>query len=147
MSRIMMLALLSLSLVILAAPADAQQWRPPTNRMPDMPAVSELSGNWLGPRAEWFTGVGDLTGVQPGALRATAQGRSASGSALVVHFSNGPIPAIVWQDRNGDGQADLIEIYRSGNVLVQVIDADYDGRANVMRTYGSDGSLTREERL
>ncbi len=147
MSRSTMLALLIAPLLLAASPAGAQEWRPPTTQMPAMPSMAELSGNWLGPRAEWFAGVATLSGVQPGSLRATAQGRGQSGNALVVHFSNGPIPAVVWQDRNGDGRADLVEIFRSGTVLVQVIDADYDGRANVMRTYSADGTLTREDRL
>jgi hypothetical protein len=54
---------------------------------------------------------------------------------------------MVWQDRNGDGRADIVEIFRGGGVIVQVIDADYDGQANVLRRYDSGGALLREERL
>jgi hypothetical protein len=54
---------------------------------------------------------------------------------------------VVWQDRNGDGRADLLEIYRGSGVIVQLIDADYDGQANVLRVYAADGTLIREERL
>ena len=53
----------------------------------------------------------------------------------------------VWSDRNGDGKSDMIEIYRGGAVVIQLIDADFDGRANVVREYDSSGSLSRETRL
>jgi hypothetical protein len=54
---------------------------------------------------------------------------------------------VVWQDRNGDGVADIIEILWSGGVVVQVIDADYNGQANALRTYDASGKLTGETRL
>ncbi|HEX6070682.1 MAG TPA: hypothetical protein VFZ18_12680, partial [Longimicrobiaceae bacterium] len=65
----------------------------------------------------------------------------------VVRFTSGPLPVVIWSDRNGDDRADIIEIFRSGGVIIQLIDADYDGRANVLRTYDSDGELVRQERL
>ena len=50
-------------------------------------------------------------------------------------------------DFAGDGKSDMIELYRGGTVVIQVIDADYDGRANVVREYDSSGALSRETRL
>jgi len=133
--------------VLSAAHADAQEWQPPARQMPSMPEMAELSGDWLGPRAAWFSGIAALAGVEPTQLRAVGEARRGGTDTQVVRFVNGPVPVVVWQDRNGDSRADLIEIYRSGNVIVQVIDADYDGQANVVRIYDAGGSLAREERL
>ncbi len=133
-------------LLFAAGRAEAQQWQPSTTQMPAMPEMSELSGDWLGPRADWFRGVAEVSGVQPSQLRAVGE-PSRGGSTQVVRFNSGPVPVVVWQDRNGDGTADIIEIYRSGGVVIQVIDADYDRRANVVRVYDASGALSREERL
>ncbi|HUE95493.1 MAG TPA: hypothetical protein VMN39_02485, partial [Longimicrobiaceae bacterium] len=65
----------------------------------------------------------------------------------VVRLSSGPLPIVVWQDRNGDGLADVIEIFRNGSVVLQVIDAEYDGQANVVRRYDATGGLIREDRI
>jgi hypothetical protein len=65
----------------------------------------------------------------------------------VVRFTNGPLPVVVWSDRNGDGRADMIDIYRRGGVIIQVIDPDYNGSADVMRIYNPDGSLLRQDNL
>lgn len=147
MPRTLLMVLAMLLTLLATTSAEGQQWRPPTRQMPTMPTMSELSGNWMGPRAEWFSGVDRLSGIAPSQLRAVGQGRSGSAVAQVVHFNNGPVPVVVWHDRNSDGRADLIEIYRGGGVIVQVIDADYDGQANVMRIYDTTGALSREERL
>ncbi|MEX2583364.1 MAG: hypothetical protein WD766_08820 [Gemmatimonadota bacterium] len=147
MSRFILFFLSVLAISTLATPADAQEWRPSWRDMPSMPAMGELAGDWLGPRAAWFEGTSRISGVEPSALSAVGQVRSGSSQAQVVQFNSGPVPAVVWQDRNGDGQADIVEIYRAGGVIIQVIDAEYDGRANVLRIYDPSGSLTREEQL
>jgi hypothetical protein len=141
---------LALFLLLLSsgiANLNAQEWRPPSRQMPQMPQVAELSGDWLSPRAAWFGGVRAIAGVEPSQLRSVGEARRGSTQAQVVRFNSGPIPVVVWQDRNGDGVADMIEIFRGGVVVLQVIDADYDGMANVVRSYDANGVLSREDRL
>jgi hypothetical protein len=147
MPRIVLVALAVLALSAVATPADAQSYRPGWRQMPQMPAMGDLSGDWLGPRSNWFNGTAEISGVAPSDLTPVGQARGGSRQAQVVHFNSGPVPAVVWQDRNGDGNADIVEIYRAGGVIVQVIDADYDGQANVLRVYDASGTLTSEERL
>lgn len=125
--------------------AEAQQWSPPTREMPAMPRMGEVSGVAQG--SAWFSGVGRVIGADPSSLRAVGEARRGSNETQVVRFNNGPIPAVVWQDRNGDGRADMIEIYRGATLAIQVIDADYDGTANVVRRYDASGTLEREDRL
>lgn len=110
-----------------------------------MPGVQELSGDWIASQSAWTAGVQAVASVSPSQLRPVAEGRGAR--AQVVRFNDGPMPVMVWQDRDGDGRADIVEIYRGGGVIVQIVDADYDGQANVLRRYDSGGSLLREERL
>ena len=136
-------------LLVLCAPAvgSAQGWRPPSNEMPLMPRAAEIRGDWMGPRAAWFQGLDGVAGVSASGLRASGDARSGSEHVQVVRFTSGPLPVVIWSDRNGDDRADIIEIFRSGGVIIQLIDADYDGRANVLRTYDADGELVRQERL
>jgi hypothetical protein len=137
-----------IGLIFLAPGAvEGQSWRPSTRQMPAMPSMSELSGDWLSARAAWFNGVAEVSGIEPGGLRAVGEARRGTSETQVVRFNNGPVPVVVWQDRNGDSRADMIEIYRSGGVVVQVIDADYDGQANVLRVYDASGKLSNETRL
>ena len=121
----------------------AQGWSPPSRQMPAMPSTAELGGGWIASQGAWFAGVGDAS-----ALRGSASGAK-DGKALQVRFTGGstPVPVAVWSDRNGDGRADMIEIYRRGAVSFQLIDADFDGTANVVREYESGGKLTSESRL
>ena len=77
-----------------------------------------------------------VTRLQPGSAR-----------AKFIRFSAGPRPVAVWSDRNGDGKCDMLELFRSGAVVVQLVDPDYDGRANVLRLYDASGALARETRL
>lgn len=147
MPRKIVLALLLLAAGVGVGTAESQQWRPPSREMPMMPQVAELTGDWLGPRAAWFSGVAELSGVQPSSLSVTGEARPGTRQTQVVRFSNGPLPVVVWQDRNGDSRADMVEIFRGGRVVVQVIDADYDGFANVIRHYDASGTLIREDRL
>lgn len=147
MLRTILVVLAALVLPALATPAFAQEWRPSWRQMPEMPTMGDLGGDWLGPRETWFAGTANISGIQPSALRPVGQARAGSQQAQVVYFNNGPVPAVVWQDRNGDGRADIVEIYRAGGVVLQVIDAEYDGRANVLRVYDGGGNLVSEERL
>ena len=126
-------------------PAEAQEWRPSSRQMPSMPRSDDLPGNL--PSSGWFSGVESVAGVSAARLRAVAEGRGPGGVAQVVRFNNGPLPVVVWQDRNADGKADIVEIFRGGTVVLQVVDADYDGQANVLRRYDNGGRLISEERL
>jgi hypothetical protein len=140
-----------LLLLALAAPAAARaqgpQWKPPTREMPMMLRPSDLRGDWLTPRKAWFQGVEGISGAAPTSLRATGEAKSGGGYLQMVRFTSGPLPVVVWSDRNGDGRADIVEIYKSGGVIIQVIDADFDGDANVMRVYDSGGKLLRQDSI
>ncbi len=149
MRQPILLALLAVPLLLLSpALASAQaEWRPPTTAMPMMPTAADLQGNWMSSNAQWFNGVEAVSGVATAQLRASGDRRRGSDRLQIARFGVGPLPAVVWSDRNGDDRADMIEIYRSGGVIVQLIDADYNGRANVLRIYDERGTLLREERL
>jgi hypothetical protein len=131
--------------VSLVAPSAlrAQGWRPPSREMPAMPTPADLDGGWVASQRGWFAGVQDVAGIR-GAASGTRAGR-----ALQVRFMDAstPVPVAVWSDRNGDGKSDMIEIYRGGAVVIQLIDADFDGSANVVREYDSGGALANETRL
>jgi hypothetical protein len=138
------------SLVLLvgtAATAAGQggEWTPPSRDMPAMPAMADLADAWRGALAPWFAGTEQVSGVALAQVRATGEA-GASGRAAQVRFMGGPRAVAVWTDRNGDGRADLIEIYRGGVVAYQLVDADYDGRANVLRILDGAGALVRETR-
>jgi hypothetical protein len=141
--------LLASLLLLLPAAAHAQgpSWRPPSSEMPAMPTAAEIRGDWLGSRADWFRGLDGVAGVSASSLRASGEPRGGSDQVQVARFTSGPLPVVIWSDRNGDGKADIIEIFRSGGVIVQVIDADYDGGANVIRTYDASGELISQERM
>lgn len=141
--------LLVAPLLFLPASAEAQapDWRPPSSEMPMMPRTAEIQGDWLGSRSEWFQGLDRIAGVAASGLRASGEPRGSSDYVQVARFTDGPLPVVVWSDRNGDNRADVIEIFRGGGVVVQLIDADYNGSANVIRTYDSAGELIDQERL
>jgi len=148
--RTLTLLLAGLALAgLAAAPAQAQdvQWSPPSRTMPAMPTMAELGGSWRSSLDAWFRGLDRIPGVSTTGLRASGEPRRGSDQAQLARFTSGPLPVSVWTDRNGDGRADLIEIYRGGGVIIQLIDADYDGRANVMRVLDGSGTLVREERM
>ena len=145
MSRLLLLVSLLL-LAPMAASAQAD-WRPPSARMPAMPTAAEIRGDWLGSRADWFRGLDGVAGVSASGLRASGEPRAGSDQVQIARFTSGPLPVVIWSDRNGDGRADIIEIFRSGGVIIQLIDADYDGSANVIRTYDADGELLRQDRM
>jgi hypothetical protein len=39
-----------------------------------------------------------------------------------------------------------VDVFRRGALAYQLIDADYDGAANVLRVYDASGALARENR-
>jgi hypothetical protein len=146
MARARLLSQIVLAVTALAPAAlVAQDWSPPSRDMPAMPRAAELQGDWLSPRAAWFRGLEGVAGVAASSLRAAGEGRGPV--VQLARFSNGPVPVVVWTDRNGDARADMVEIYRPGSVVVQVVDADFDGSANVVRRYNGSGELASESRL
>lgn len=117
-----------------------QDWSPPSRDMPQMPASAELSGGWRGSLGAWFRGTDEgLDGIR-------ALGEGGGGRPRMVRFMGGARPVAAWTDRNGDGRADLVEVYRGGALAFQLVDADYDGTANVLRVYDASGALARENR-
>lgn len=127
--------------------ADAQEWRPPSRSMPAMPRASEVSAGWMSSNNAWFASAARSVGVDAASLRVAGEGRQSGGQVQVVRATSGPLPVVIWQDRNGDARADLIEVFRNGSVVIQLIDADYDGTANVLRVYDATGKLVSENRL
>jgi hypothetical protein len=126
--------------VVTGGVAAQQDWTPPSTRMPEMPTAASLEGAWRTALAPWFGGAD-----QPvDAVRARGEGGGAR--PVLVRFMGGARPVATWTDRNGDGRADMIEVFRGGAVAYQLIDADYDGNANVLRIYDSTGALAREQR-
>jgi hypothetical protein len=149
MLRMLMLALVSLALAIGAPEVQAQSapapdWTPPSREMPMMPLMSELQADWQSALGAWFRGVEQVSGVPTARLRAGGEAGKGSQRAQLARFTSGPVPVAVWTDRNGDERADIIELYRGGGVVVQLIDADYDGKANVIRILDASGGLVRE---
>lgn len=124
----------------------APDWRPPSRQMPAMPAMPDLDGNWQSAVGAWFRGTERVTGVSLSQLRAAGQATPGSSAARVVRFMQGAIPVAVWSDRSGDGRSDMVELHRDGRVVIQVIDANYDGTGDVLRVY-EGGRLVREDRL
>jgi hypothetical protein len=127
------------ALALSAAPLRGQEWNPPSRQMPQMPASAELEGGWRGSLGGWFGGLG----VQVQEIRASGEGGGAR--PRFVRFTAGMRPVEQWTDRNGDGRADMIEVYRDGALVARLVDADYDGNANSYRAFAG-GSLAREER-
>src|SRR3954468_6540504 len=131
--------LLVLAALVGAAPYPGQEWSPPSRQMPQMPASGELSGGWRGSLGSWFNGLG----VSVAGVRAEGDGGA---RPRFVRFTAEMRPVEQWSDRNGDGRADMVEVYRDGALIARLVDADYDGTANVLRRYDASGTLTREER-
>jgi hypothetical protein len=151
MRRFTLLVPLLLLLGLVSAPAvDAQeavQWRPSSTEMPAMPTVAELQNDWMARFGPWLNRLEQVAGTGAQGLRASGTPRAGSARAEVVRLLRGPVPVVVITDRNGDDRADMIEYYRDGRLVAQLIDADYSGRANSLRFYDASGALLREERL
>jgi hypothetical protein len=145
--RSVLLALPLVALVPVTAAAQGVDWRPPSAEMPMMPRAADLRNDWVAANSAWFAGVEAVSGVATSRLRASGDRRGGSDHVQIARFGQGPVPVVVWSDRNGDDRADMIEIFRSGGVIVQLIDANYNGRANVLRIYDEGGALVREERI
>lgn len=145
-------ALAGLSVLVLGArrleaQTPAAEWSPPSSDMPAMPAMADLSGNWQSSLGGWFRGIDGVSGVALAQVNARGETTPGAARAKFVRFTAGPRQVAVWTDRNGDGKCDTLEMYRSGAVVVQLLDPDYDGRANVLRLYDASGALARETRL
>lgn len=136
--------------VLAGAPTAAQaqeDWRPPSPEMPGMPAMSELRGGWSASSSAWFRGVDRVSGSPLASVQPRGEPGSSAGRAGFIRFVVGTTPVATWTDRNGDGRADMVEVFRGGAVAFQVLDPDFDGKANVLRVYDGSGALAREERL
>lgn len=129
-----------------ALPAHAQStdWRPPSRSMPAMPAMAELQRDWRSAVGPWLGAVSQVSGVSAAEVRAEGETTPRSDRARFVRFARGHFPLGSWQDRNGDGRCDMIELFRDGARAVQLVDADYDGTINKLRFYDSSGALVRE---
>jgi hypothetical protein len=132
-------SLLLLAALTTAAAPRPQEWAPPSRQMPSMPSSAELAGGWRGSLGGWFNGLG----VSVAAVRADGEGGA---HTRFVRFSVEMRPVETWSDRNGDGRADLVEVFRDGGMVARLVDADYDGTANSLRRYDASGALAREER-
>lgn len=143
------LTLLAAGLVAaLPARAHAQgSWQPPSRQMPEMPAMSELRGSWQSSVGPWLGAMSQASGVAAGQVTASGETTPGGARAKFVRFLSGVYPVANWSDRNGDGRADMVEIFHDGARIIQLIDPDYDGSANVMRVYSASGELLREEKL
>lgn len=130
----------------LAQQPDIPDWSPPSAQMPAMPTVDDLRGDWRAALADWFGGVDRVAGISTGNLQAEGEGAGMGGEYEFVRFSSGHLPVMAWSDRSGNGRADLVEIFRNGRVVIQVIDAGYDGRADTVRYYDAGGELIDERR-
>jgi hypothetical protein len=125
--------------VLLLLAISNQDWSPPSRAMPDMPAVVSLPDGWRTSLGPWFARVENLENVQ--AIADVRRGQRPSR----IRFMGSAGPAAIWSDRNGDGRADMIEIYRGGALAHQLIDRDYDGGADVKRDFDDCGSLAGEQ--
>lgn len=136
------------ALVLLAGRASAQsEWAPPTRQMPQMPRTADLGGAWRSAAGAWGASAQQLSGVALGSMRASGDPAPRSDQAVFVRFTGDARPVANWSDRNGDGRADMVELFRDGTTAVQVIDADYDGTADAVRHFDASGNPTRTETL
>lgn len=141
-------ALLVLPRAAHAQSSPAQGWRPPSSEMPPMPSAADLQGDpRSGPLAAWLRGVDQVAGVDGASLRASGEGGGRGGNVRFVRVTSGARPVATLSDRNGDGRADMVELYRGSVVVLQVVDADFNGRGDAVRYLDERGNLVREERM
>lgn len=129
---------LGAALQLRAQPAQLQSWRPPS-QMPSMPSAAELRDGWQASGA-WQQGAVQVSGVAAG-VRVLGEVPPGRERANFVRFLSGHVPVATWSDRNGDGRADLVEIFRDGAKVIQAVDADYDGACNLYRVRDASGAL------
>jgi hypothetical protein len=127
-----------LALLIALLPAD---WTPPSRLMPLMPLREVLQRDWTAALAPWFADLGqDLSEIR-------LSGDHSGGARLhVAQFFHDLRPVEVWNDRNGDGRADMIEVYENGALIARLVDSDYDGSANILHRYDALRGVRGEER-
>ncbi len=135
------------ALLAAGTPANAQEWTLPTRQMPAMPAMSALPSGWQGAAGAWTAAAARLAGVPAGQIRGAGEAAGGSGRAAFVRFTGDARPVATWTDRNGDGRCDVLELFRSGILAVQVVDADYDGQADAIRHFDSAGKPLRTEEV
>lgn len=143
-------SLLLLVLLLAAAlPAHAQDpgWRPSSTSMPAMPRMTELQGGWQNSVGPWLQEITRFSGVPAGEVRALGETTGGSDQARFVRFAQGYFTLGTWNDRNGDGRCDMIELYRDKVLRVQLIDANQDGRIDVVRYHDASGKFIREDPL
>lgn len=141
------LLLVAATCALAASPLQGQEWRPPSRQMPRMPEMASLRGDWRAAVGPWADGVTRVSGTPAAEIRAAGETTRGGAQARFVRFLAGHVPLATWSDRNGDGNCDMVELFRDGTLVQQVIDADYDGSANVLRVYTAKGELVREERM
>lgn len=110
--------------------------------MPNMPRMGELAGSWRSSAGAWGASAERLSGTPSAGMRATGDAAQKGDRASFVRFTGDARPVATWTDRNGDGKADLVELFRNGTVVYQVIDADYDGKADAVRHHDGSGKPT-----
>lgn len=131
-----------------AQSSPAQSWRPPAREMPMMPSTGDLQGDpRSGPLAPWLRGIDEVAGIDAASLRASGEAGPRGGRTRFVRITSGARPVATFSDRNGDGRADMIELFRGSIVVLQLIDADFDGRADAVRYLDEKGTLVREDRM
>ncbi len=116
------------------------QWSPPSRQMPLMPTSAELAGGWRGSVGAWFVDLG------AGLAEIRASGDGGGERPRFVRFTAAMRPVAQWTDRNGDGRADMVETYSNGALSARLVDSDYVGVANSLRSYDDSGAVAREER-
>jgi hypothetical protein len=141
------LLLAAAACTLAVSPVQGQEWRPPSRQMPRMPGMASLRGDWRAAAGPWADGVIRVSGTPAAEIRAAGETTPGGAQARFVRFLAGHLPLATWSDRNGDGTADMVELFHDGTLVQQVIDADYDGSANVLRVYNAKGELVREERM
>ena len=130
-----------------AASQSRPEWDPPAREMPTMPLMAELAGDWRSTLQLWFRGVDRVSGVALAEITAAGEPGPARDRAHLVRFSGELIPVALWTDRNGDGRLDMLELFRDGAVAIQLVDANYDGAADVLRVLDPSGALLSQRRM